>query len=319
MVLNVNRESMAKVGFSPPTRIFEAAGAAACLITDHWAGIETFFAPGRELLVAASAADVVVYLRGIDPRQAHSIGGAMRERALKEHTYALAGGTGACHPRSSPPADAATPPALPQPAPSDAETRRSRREAMIPRASSFKLVIFGLSITSSWGNGHATTFRALARALHSRGHRVVFYERNQKWYASNRDLPDPEYCQLKLYDDWDSILPEVRRDLKDCDVAMVGSYCPDGIRAIEELALSRVPVKTFYDIDTPVTLAALRRTRRDRISQSEADSAVRSLFQLYRRSHPQGNRAAFWRCRGHPALLQRRPGQVLQASGRKTI
>jgi spore maturation protein CgeB len=89
MVLNVNRESMAKVGFSPPTRIFEAAGAAACLITDHWAGIETFFAPGRELLVAASAADVVVYLRGIDAREARSIGSAMRQRALKEHTYGL--------------------------------------------------------------------------------------------------------------------------------------------------------------------------------------------------------------------------------------
>jgi spore maturation protein CgeB len=89
MVLNVNRESMAKVGFSPPTRIFEAAGAAACLITDHWAGIEAFFAPGREVLVAASAADVVVYLRGIDAREARSIGGAMRGRALKEHTYGL--------------------------------------------------------------------------------------------------------------------------------------------------------------------------------------------------------------------------------------
>ncbi|MGA2960914.1 MAG: glycosyltransferase [Candidatus Korobacteraceae bacterium] len=89
MVLNVNRESMAKVGFSPPTRVFEAAGAGACLITDYWAGIDAFFAPGRELLVAAGAADVVVYLRGIDSRQAHSIGNAMRERALKEHTYAL--------------------------------------------------------------------------------------------------------------------------------------------------------------------------------------------------------------------------------------
>jgi spore maturation protein CgeB len=129
---------------------------------------------------------------------------------------------------------------------------------MIPRASSFKLVIFGLSITSSWGNGHATTFRALARALHCRGHRLVFYERNEKWYASNRDLPEPEFCQLRLYDDWNSILPQVRRDLKDGDVAMVGSYFPDGIRAIEELAISRIPVKTFYDIDTPVTLAALR-------------------------------------------------------------
>jgi spore maturation protein CgeB len=89
MVLNVNRESMARVGFSPPTRIFESAGAAACLITDHWAGIENFFAPGSELLVAAGAADVVVYLRGIGPREARSIGTAMRERALREHTYAL--------------------------------------------------------------------------------------------------------------------------------------------------------------------------------------------------------------------------------------
>jgi spore maturation protein CgeB len=129
---------------------------------------------------------------------------------------------------------------------------------MMARASSFKLVIFGLSITSSWGNGHATTFRALARALHCRGHRVVFYERDEKWYACNRDLPAPEYCEVKLYDDWNSILPQVRRDLNDCDVAMVGSYCADGIQAIEELALSRVPVKTFYDIDTPVTLAGLR-------------------------------------------------------------
>ncbi len=89
MVLNVNRESMARVGFSPPTRVFEAAGAAACLITDYWAGIETFFAPGKEVLVAASAADVVVYLRGIGPREARSIAIAMRERALGEHTYAL--------------------------------------------------------------------------------------------------------------------------------------------------------------------------------------------------------------------------------------
>jgi spore maturation protein CgeB len=89
MVLNVNRESMARVGFSPPTRIFECAGAAACLITDHWTGIETFFTPGVELLVAASAADVVVYLRGIDSREAYAIGSAMRVRALREHTYAL--------------------------------------------------------------------------------------------------------------------------------------------------------------------------------------------------------------------------------------
>lgn len=89
MVLNINRESMADVGFSPPTRVFEAAGAGACLITDAWTGVETFFTPGREILVAHSAEDIGGFLRGTDPQQAHSIGGAMRERALREHTYSL--------------------------------------------------------------------------------------------------------------------------------------------------------------------------------------------------------------------------------------
>lgn len=89
MVLNINRESMATVGFSPPTRVFEAAGSGACVITDSWTGIETFFTPGEEVLVAGSAAEIVIYLRGIDARQAHSIGDAMRRRALMQHTYAL--------------------------------------------------------------------------------------------------------------------------------------------------------------------------------------------------------------------------------------
>lgn len=89
MVLNINRESMAAVGFSPPTRVFEAAGAAACLITDHWTGVETFFEPGRELLVAASAEDIIQHLRTVDTLEARAIGKAMRERALREHTYAL--------------------------------------------------------------------------------------------------------------------------------------------------------------------------------------------------------------------------------------
>ncbi len=89
MVLNVNRESMADIGFSPPTRVFEAAGAGACVITDAWAGVETFFNPGSEILVASSAADIVEWLRTIGPQQAHRIGSAMRERALREHSYAL--------------------------------------------------------------------------------------------------------------------------------------------------------------------------------------------------------------------------------------
>lgn len=89
MVLNINRDSMAGVGFSPPTRVFEAAGAGACLITDHWKGIETFFEPEQEILVAHSAQEIVDYLRNISSAQARKIGENMRRRALREHTYSL--------------------------------------------------------------------------------------------------------------------------------------------------------------------------------------------------------------------------------------
>jgi spore maturation protein CgeB len=87
MVLNINRNSMADVGFSPPTRVFEAAGAAACVITDEWTGIDQFFVPGSEILIAKSAEDVVTHLRSLDAEAATQIGQAMRERALNEHTY----------------------------------------------------------------------------------------------------------------------------------------------------------------------------------------------------------------------------------------
>jgi spore maturation protein CgeB len=89
MVLNINRESMAQAGFSPPTRVFEAAGAGACLITDEWLGIEEFFTPGREILVARNAQEIVQHLRSISQQAAMRIGSAMRVRALREHTYAL--------------------------------------------------------------------------------------------------------------------------------------------------------------------------------------------------------------------------------------
>jgi spore maturation protein CgeB len=89
MVLNINRESMANVGFSPPTRVFEAAGAGACVITDYWSGIEQFFAPGCEILVACNANDICDLLRTVDSRLAGEIGKAMRRRARQEHTYAL--------------------------------------------------------------------------------------------------------------------------------------------------------------------------------------------------------------------------------------
>lgn len=121
-----------------------------------------------------------------------------------------------------------------------------------------KLTIFGLSITSSWGNGHATTFRALCHALHRRGHRIVFFEHNLEWYQNNRDLPHPPYCDVRIFDRWNEILPVVRRELADSDVAMVGSYFPDGIAALEEVLASNTPVKAFYDIDTPITVRHLK-------------------------------------------------------------
>ena len=121
-----------------------------------------------------------------------------------------------------------------------------------------KLTVFGLALSSSWGNGHATTFRSLLRALAARGHRVVFYERDLYWYRDNRDLPHPEFCELRLYDDWAAVRAQVRRELRDSDVALVGSYFPDGRAAIEEIFDATRPVKAFYDIDTPITVAALR-------------------------------------------------------------
>ncbi len=121
-----------------------------------------------------------------------------------------------------------------------------------------KIVVFGLSITSTWGNGHGTTFRALLRALHGRGHDIVFFEKDVEWYASNRDLPEPDFCKVILFDKWPEVLPIARKQLKDADAVMAGSYFPDGIEAIDEIADSNVAVKTFYDIDTPITVAALR-------------------------------------------------------------
>jgi spore maturation protein CgeB len=123
-----------------------------------------------------------------------------------------------------------------------------------------KIVIFGLSITSSWGNGHATTFRALTRALHRRGHRILFFEHDLEWYASNRDLPSPEFCEVRLFDDWNQTRRQALAEAADADVVMVGSYFPDGIEVIDDIASLAGPAKTFYDIDTPITVSQLRET-----------------------------------------------------------
>lgn len=121
-----------------------------------------------------------------------------------------------------------------------------------------KIVIFGLSVSSSWGNGHAALWRGLIRALLEAGHRVTFYERDVPYYAANRDLLElPEGGELVLYPDWIAALPRMQRDLDGADVGMVTSYCPDGLEATELVLESAIPVRCFYDLDTPVTLARL--------------------------------------------------------------
>src|SRR5437762_8113910 len=120
-----------------------------------------------------------------------------------------------------------------------------------------KLVVFGLAISSSWGNGHATLWRGLCRALTRRGHTVVFFERDTPYYAEHRDLTTLPNGELVLYSDWNSILPLARKHLGDADAGMVTSFCPDGVDA-SDLVLSSPLVRVFYDLDTPVTLERLR-------------------------------------------------------------
>ncbi len=123
----------------------------------------------------------------------------------------------------------------------------------------YRIVILGLSITSSWGNGHATTYRGLVRELTARGHDVIFLERDVPWYAHNRDLPRPPYGRTTLYSSMEQLLDGDGQPVIDADVVIVGSYVPDGIEVGRWVASSARGLKVFYDIDTPVTLARLER------------------------------------------------------------
>lgn len=122
-----------------------------------------------------------------------------------------------------------------------------------------KLVIFGLAVSSSWGNGHATLWRGLIASLTATGHRVVFFERDLPFYAPHRDLAAlPPGGELVLYPSWEDVLPRARRELADADVALVTSYCPDGVAASRLALDSRAAVRCFYDLDTPVTVERAR-------------------------------------------------------------
>ena len=129
-----------------------------------------------------------------------------------------------------------------------------------PRGTALRIVILGLSITSSWGNGHATTYRGLVRELARRGHDVLFLERDVPWYAGHRDLPEPPFGRTALYTDLAGLQRDHAADIAAADLVIVGSFVPDGV-AVGDWVQSQAPGRSaFYDIDTPVTLAALARS-----------------------------------------------------------
>ena len=129
-----------------------------------------------------------------------------------------------------------------------------------------RIVILGLSITSSWGNGHATTFRGLVRELTSAGHDILFLERDQPWYAENRDLPNPPFGETQLYKSVAELKRRFANDVRDADCVIVGSYVPDGITVGTWVTERAQGITGFYDIDTPVTLSALERGDCDYLS-----------------------------------------------------
>jgi spore maturation protein CgeB len=121
-----------------------------------------------------------------------------------------------------------------------------------------RLVVFGLAVSSSWGNGHATLWRGLIGALTAAGHEVAFFERDVPWYRETRDLTRlPDGAELILYPNWEAVLPRARAEVARADAVMVTSFCPDG-PAASRLAWEEAPGLTvFYDMDTPVTLRRL--------------------------------------------------------------
>jgi spore maturation protein CgeB len=121
-----------------------------------------------------------------------------------------------------------------------------------------RLVVLGLTLSSAWGNGHATTFRALLSAFAARGHQILFLERDKPWYADHRDLPDPDFCKLEYYHSVDE-LANWRDVIAGADAVIVGSYVPDGVAVGAFVQAEAQGVVCFYDIDTPVTLAKLAR------------------------------------------------------------
>jgi spore maturation protein CgeB len=138
-----------------------------------------------------------------------------------------------------------------------------------------KVVILGLSITSSWGNGHATGYRGLVRELSARGDEVLFLERDVPWYAQHRDLPEPPWGETRLYGSADDLRAHEER-LAAADLVIIGSFVPEGV-PVAEWALAHAGAATaFYDIDTPITIGKLRQGNREYLAPE-----LVSRFDLY--------------------------------------
>jgi spore maturation protein CgeB len=129
----------------------------------------------------------------------------------------------------------------------------------VPTGPRLRIVFIGLTITSSWGNGHATTYRGLVRALARRGHDVLFLEHDKPWYASNRDMPRPPFGRTELYASMAELKDRFAADVRFADLVIVGSYVPEGVAVGEWVTGAARGMTAFYDIDTPVTLAKLER------------------------------------------------------------
>lgn len=121
----------------------------------------------------------------------------------------------------------------------------------------YDFLFIGLSLSSSWGNGHATTYRALLRGLAALGQNILFLERDAPWYAANRDLNDPDFCELAFYSSLADLKERFEKQISSAGAVIVGSYVPEGVAVLDFVLCCAQGVTGFYDIDTPITLTAL--------------------------------------------------------------
>jgi spore maturation protein CgeB len=134
------------------------------------------------------------------------------------------------------------------------------------KESTLDCVFLGLSITSTWGNGHATTYRGLLKELSNRGYQTTFLERDVPWYSCHREFDSLPYCTVALYSSLDELKERFTGLLRTADLVVVGSYVPDGIAVGEWVTATAKNLTAFYDIDTPVTLSNLKNGRCEYLS-----------------------------------------------------